>query len=388
MGVQRARRWGVKGTGLFRAAHLFYAGSVVITEPYDIRAIAILVAVGLTSVVLYASALRRGWFAPHLVWADVLVTGCVLPWIAVAVISEGPAVEPHGWLLVQALSAGTAAVVGLGWRGAVVSVALLLMTSMAVHQAVPESEWTVVLEHMSAVLVSVGFAAAGWWYLRREGSMLDAAQERAVAAETALARQAERTIHHAALHDTVLATLTTIAGGQVDANAASVRDRCAREAAYLRRLIQLADAPHHDSGRVHRCGPLGEGAANTGAALEEAVRSAEGLGLTVFAQYHAVPDLPGEVAESLAAAVSEAFNNVRRHAGTDVAYLTIVGSSAGVEVTVADRGIGFDTSRADHRETGTGLRRSIQGRLATVGGSARVDSQPGEGTVVELRWPT
>ncbi|MFK0258862.1 sensor histidine kinase [Streptomyces sp. NPDC090445] len=343
---------------------------------------------GVITVVLYASALVRGRFAPHLVWADVLVTGCVLPWIAVAVISEVPAVEPHGWLMVQGLSAATAAVAGLGWREAVLSVALLLMTSLAVHQAVPGSEWTEVLDHISAVLVVVGWAGAGWWLLWREGSMMDAAQERVVAAEAALARQAERTTHFAALHDTVLATLTTIAGGQVDANAPSVRDRCAREAAYLRRLVQLGDTSHHD--RIHNAprGPLEKGLANTGAVLEEAVRSAEGLGLTVLAQYHAVPDLPGEVAESLAAAVTEAFNNVRRHAGTDRAYLTVVGGSAGVEVTVADQGIGFDTSKADRRDTGTGLRRSIHGRLASVGGSATVDSRPGEGTVVELRWPT
>ncbi|NXY94820.1 hypothetical protein HYE82_10525 [Streptomyces sp. BR123] len=361
---------------------------MVVKDPYDIRALALLVAVGVITVVLYASALRHGRFAPRLVWADVLVTGCALPWIAVAAISEGPAVEPHGWLMVQGLSAATAAVVGLSWREAVLSVALLLTTSVTVHQAVPGSEWTGVLDHIGAVLVVVFWTGAGWWYLWREGSMMDAAQERVVATEAALARQAERTTHFAALHDTVLATLTTIAGGQVDANAPSVRDRCAREAAYLRRLVQLGDTPPHHE-RVHNAerGPLVKGAANTGAVLEEAVRSAESLGLTILAQYHAVPDLPREVAESLAAAVTEAFNNVRRHAGTDLAYLTVVGGSAGVEVTVADQGIGFDSSRAGHRDAGTGLRRSIHGRLATVGGSATVDSRPGEGTVVELRWP-
>ncbi|WP_219691680.1 sensor histidine kinase, partial [Streptomyces anatolicus] len=376
-----ARGFAVKAVGLFRIAHLVYAADVVATGPSDWRSVGLLAAVGAVTLLLYGSALLRGWFHPRWVWADVLLTGCVFPWVAVAAIGDGPAVEPHGWLMVQALSSAAAAMVALGLRGAAWAVLLLLSTSLSVYEVVASPTLPALFDHFTAVVEAAALAGAGWWYLRRQGSRLDLAQERAVVAETARARQAERVAHHAALHDTVLATLTTIAAGRVDANAPAVRDRCAREAAYLRRLVQAYEEPPRHSGLP------APGGMSTWAALEEAARSAESLGLKVTAQYDAVPDLPREVAHALAAAVSEALNNVHKHARTPLAYLTVFGSTGGVEVVVADRGIGFDTSDRSHRRAGTGLRRSVHGRMAAIGGSAEVDSRPGEGTVVELRWP-
>src|SRR5690606_41940090 len=88
------------------------------------------------------------------------------------------------------------------------------------------------------IVASDVIARVFWWYLRRQGSRLDAATAQAVAAEAARARYAERIAHHRALHDTVLATLTAIASGRADPAAPPVRERCAREAAYLRRPIQ------------------------------------------------------------------------------------------------------------------------------------------------------
>jgi len=49
-----------------------------------------------------------------------------------------------------------------------------------------------------------------------------------------------------------------------------------------------------------------------------------------------------------------------------------------------DRGRGFDPERTAH---GLGLSRSVYARLREVGGRAGVDSAPGEGAQVELRWP-
>ncbi|GLX23535.1 sensor histidine kinase [Streptomyces lavendulae] len=374
----------MKATALFRLAHLIAAAGVVLEDRVDGRSVALLACVCAVSVVLYVPALVRGWFSAAGVWADVLVTGCALPWVAVAVIGEGDAVAPHGWLMVQSLSTAATAVVAFRWRGAALAVALLLATSPAVHAVLPEPDPSGVLDHFSAIATCVALAGGGWWYTRRQGLLLDAAHGRAVALEAARARQAERTAHHAALHDTVLATLTTIGAGRVDANAPAVRERCAREAAYLRRLVESEeghDLPH---------GPPPSGAAGARAALEEALHRAEALGLTLKAQFHAVPELPREVCDALAAAVSEALNNVSRHAGTDTARVTVVGGTGGgVEVTVADRGIGFDVSGPGGSGSGggTGLRRSVRGRLAAVGGVAFVDSHPGEGTVVELRWP-
>jgi len=50
-------------------------------------------------------------------------------------------------------------------------------------------------------------------------------------------------------------------------------------------------------------------------------------------------------------------------------------------VSIVDRGQGFDPTQAG---TGVGVAGSTQGRLADVGGTARLGSAPGQGTAVEL----
>lgn len=142
------------------------------------------------------------------------------------------------------------------------------------------------------------------------------------------------------------------------------------EAAYLRRLVQQ----HAEE----------DAAPGTAAAVEQAVRSAECLGLRVTAQYRDLVEIPAPAAAALGSAVTEALNNVLRHAGTGHAYVTVTGTGGGVEVTVVDRGTGFDPRAV---EKGLGLRSSIHGRMREAGGAAEVDSASGEGTRVALRWP-
>jgi signal transduction histidine kinase len=61
------------------------------------------------------------------------------------------------------------------------------------------------------------------------------------------------------------------------------------------------------------------------------------------------------------------------------------GESAGIEVVVADEGVGFDpTTVGAHR---FGLALSVHDRMDAAGGYAVVESAPGRGTVVRLRLP-
>ncbi|GAB2714789.1 ATP-binding protein [Kitasatospora kifunensis] len=368
-GLHRARSFMVLATLLYRVSHLV-GGFLVLTQHHLDGAVCwvVLGAAVLSSVLVYRGALSGGWFAARPVWLDVLFCGCVLPFVAVAWGGER---EPAAiaWILLLGSSASATAAVTLerGWLGG--ALALLVAAHLTVCQTVGASA-AVLGGDLNSMASSAVLAWVFWWYLRRQGQLLESANARALAAEAHKARYAERLEHHRALHDTVLATLTAIAGGGIDANTPLVRERCAREAAYLRRLIQrTADEEDHPQ---------------VGAALEEAVRSAESLSLRVTAQYHNLPEVPAEVAGALGDAVTEALNNVLRHAGTGHAYLTATGSPGRVLVTVVDRGAGFDPEGVVH---GLGLRRSVHARLSEVGGRADVDSSPGEGTCVELRWP-
>lgn len=371
-GLQRAQSFMVLATLLYRASHLA-VGVLAVTQHRQAHALqyaALLAALGL-SVLGYGTALRRGWFDRRHIWADVLVLGCLLPLVLCA---WGGVREPAplGWAMLLGGSASAAAAITLERSHVLVAVALLVVTHLVGYQWVGASR-AVIGGHLNSLLSSAVLAWVFWWYLRRQGRLLDDTNARALAAEAHKARYAERLEHHRALHDTVLATLTVLATGAIDANAPEVRERCAREAAYLRRLVQQnADE---------------DGPREIGAALEEAVGSVERLQLRVTAQYHDLPEVPLEVAAAFADAVTEALNNVQRHAGTGHAYLTATRSADGQEgvvVTVVDRGPGFDPERC---VPGLGLRGSILGRMAEAGGRATVDTAPGEGVRVEMRWP-
>ncbi|MFC5144913.1 sensor histidine kinase [Streptomyces aureoversilis] len=359
-------------TLLYRASHLTVGVLAVVhrRSHLPLQYVGFAVALGV-SVLVYGTALRRGWFDRRHIWADVLVTGCVLP---LALCAWGGVREPAtiGWAMLLGGSASAVAAIALERLQALAVVALLVVTHLIGYQAVDASP-AVIVGHLNSLVSSAILTWAFRWYLLRQGRLLDQANARALAAEAHKARYAERLEHHRALHDTVLATLTTLASGGIDANAPEVRERCAREAAYLRRLIQqTADEVHHRE---------------IGTALEEAVGSVESLQLRVTAQYHDLPQVPPEVAAALGDAVREALNNVRRHAGTGHAYLTATGDpdgGGGAVVTVVDRGPGFDPERY---EPGLGLSGSVHGRMAEVGGRAVVDTAPGEGVRVELRWP-
>jgi signal transduction histidine kinase len=99
-----------------------------------------------------------------------------------------------------------------------------------------------------------------------------------------------------------------------------------------------------------------------------------------------VGDLPVDDAlAGLAAATREALVNAAKHSGAASADLYAEVTADRVQVFVRDRGIGFDPSAvpADRR----GLRDSLSGRLARLGGTAEIRSAPGEGTEVELVLP-
>jgi signal transduction histidine kinase len=88
---------------------------------------------------------------------------------------------------------------------------------------------------------------------------------------------------------------------------------------------------------------------------------------------------------ALGAAAREALLNAAKHSGAPSADLYSEVTPERVSVFVRDRGKGFDPATVpDDRR---GLRDSVSGRLARLGGTATVRSAPGEGTEVELVLP-
>ncbi len=97
--------------------------------------------------------------------------------------------------------------------------------------------------------------------------------------------------------------------------------------------------------------------------------------------------LPAPIEAACFRLVQEALTNVVRHARATEVTVTVVERRGGVEVTVCDNGVGFDPRALEAgARTGIGLL-GLQERAALVGGTVRVDSAPGEGTTVRVRYP-
>ncbi|MEU1077657.1 MULTISPECIES: DUF5931 domain-containing protein [unclassified Streptomyces] len=95
-------------------------------------------------------------------------------------------------------------------------------------------------------------------------------------------------------------------------------------------------------------------------------------------------------ARELAAAVSAALDNVRRHAGESAqAWILVEDWGDEVIVTVRDDGPGIPEGRLAQAEGEgrLGVALSIRGRLRDLGGTAELISVPGQGTEVELKVP-
>ena len=322
--------------------------------------------------IVYATVLpRRGWTR----WA---VAGdlAVIALLCLAHRWVVPAAALAGWSTWLAVVASSALIVAalskypvLGLTGVVAVPAAYAVGSRLAGLPVPGLVVLLALQGLGAALL---FRA-----LRRQARAADrgiADQEAQQREEVVRAgRRAEERWHHRLLHDSVSATLTVVAGGGAT-NSPTLRAQADRDLAVVESLQRPATVP------------------DTVAPASDPVPLAARLGPVLAAQpglrvEGTVGDalVPAPVAAALAGAVGEALANTARHAGVNRLRLRTWAERGGVRVELVDGGRGFDPGRVPaHRR---GLRESIRARLAEVGGAADVESRPGAGTRVLLRWP-
>lgn len=225
--------------------------------------------------------------------------------------------------------------------------------------------------HAATLLVQTGCTAMLATVMRRRSRQADLAfaDFQRLAREAVIARSARATERqqNRDLHDTVLSTLTVVGLGAVRTPSAALRERAAAD---LRTLGLLSGA------RAATCGPT---------ALDDRLR-------TVLAQQRGLPVtfrlepcvVPAEVADALADSTAAALSNVARHAPGATTRLRLHREADAVVVELVDDGPGFDPDAVPaHRY---GLRESVRGRMAELGGRAEIDSAPGRGTRVRLEW--
>ena len=92
-----------------------------------------------------------------------------------------------------------------------------------------------------------------------------------------------------------------------------------------------------------------------------------------------------EVVSAMTEATIQAIHNSITHAGPNASReLSLKSSKSGLKIVILDDGKGFRVSQVNRGRLG--IKVSIIGRMESVGGSAHVMSQPGQGTTVVLEW--
>jgi signal transduction histidine kinase len=332
--------------------------------------------------------LRRRRPSPFLVCADSAVY-VVLALCAQQCVPPAVRDDMFSWL---AISMSGQLIVPAWYAPGLVSFVLTLISPMAfwAGAALQPVTDTRTLAQAAALLLIVGLVHMyGRRVLCGRAAVADADLDRAdQAARTqyAILRAGiERREHERLLHDTVLNTLTALTrtGGVATAGVVS---RCRQD-------VELIAGALPDAGDLATNGGRPVGDLLSEVRVVAAHMRVRGLHVHVEIDDREKQVVPPRVVRAISNAAREALSNVAAHAGTGEAWvsacLTAPDGDADVpcrlQVTVRDRGIGFDPARVDRARLG--LQRSIVERTAECGGQARIWSQPGQGTVVSLCWP-
>ncbi|UBQ01568.1 sensor histidine kinase [Curtobacterium sp. TXMA1] len=311
-----------------------------------------------------------------------LLTGGVCTWWFTTIVQRE---VPAGWVTSYLLSLAVIPLVLVGGAGAVASRVVVwsiggflvgrLATGIAVLQGGgPPRPLVLAWVTLAFVVALVLFTSRNTARSERvQPELLRSAREEHVSAYRA-GIEAEAA---AILHDTVLNHLGAIAlapDGPMDPQLARTVEA---DVAMLTGKQWLAPAD-----RSAEPDPAAAGAEFT-AMVDE--HRAEGLAVAVTGDPAALARLDPPAATALLRAVGQCLANVRKHAGTDAAEVSVFDDGASCTVMVVDDGRGFD-----EQETGSdrmGLRGSVRERIGRVGGDVQVWSSPGSGTSVMMSVP-
>jgi signal transduction histidine kinase len=282
-----------------------------------------------------------------------------------AMLARHASTMPSFWVIAAVL----AWAVIKGWPGGIAAAVLMSLLDLSVHTEGPAgpngTTWgNIFLLFLAAGVV--GYSAG----LIREATEARAEAERVAAIVTERARLAR------AVHDGVLQVLALVQrrGAEIGGDAAELGSLAGEQEVALRALVQ-GDAS-----------VLSAGDSTSTVDLVEAMSRLASATVTVSASVSRLP-VPRSVGDELTSVVRACLDNVARHVGPQAPAWVLVEETAGrVVVSVRDDGSGIPEGRLEQAagEGRLGVRQSIRGRMADLGGQAELTTAEGGGTEWEL----
>jgi signal transduction histidine kinase len=365
-------------TPLWRAAQVFrllsciYATGFQIAINPDLRRPGlgwVLFAVLIAWSAACAFAYLRGFGRrPAWVLAELLIV-VLLMWSNKIVTSPQWAADNQTWpTTLWASNPTISAAIQLGPVGGMLAGLVVMATNFAVKNYLALNlghNATVIIE--LAIGMAIGMAAQT---ARRAHDELQRA-----ARLTAAVQERERLSRK--VHDGAIQVLALVAkkGHEIGGATAELADLASEQERALRRwLVSTDDDQDRDGATVD---------------LRMLLRRRESDRVSMSLPGTAVP-LRRWMGTELDAAVGNALDNVRAHAGPDAhAFVLVEDLGDCVLVSVRDDGVGISSGRLEEAtaQGRLGISQSIVGRLTSLGGSAQLRSDPGEGTEWELSVP-
>ncbi len=306
---------------------------------------------------------RRAWVLAELVVVVVLMLSTDV------VASRRWALDNQSWpTTLWASNATLSAAIEFGAAGGMLTGVAVMIASAVVKGYLNINlgrNATVIVE--LAVGLAVGMAAQT---ARRSHQELERAVRLSAAVE-----ERERLSRH--VHDGVIQVLALVTkrGRELGTTGIELARLAREQERALRRLVTSADVIfERDATTIDLRNLLSH-------------REVDGVSMSLPAT--PVP-LKRQVASELDAAVGNALDNVRWHAGNGAhAFVLLEDLGDAVAVSVRDDGVGIGSGRlAEAAAQGrVGIAKSIVGRLVSLGGSAELHTEIGAGTEWELRVP-
>lgn len=254
---------------------------------------------------------------------------------------------------------------------------LLSASWFIANQILFEASRTLQVALDAAYILVFGYAIAGLVQLVRERAA-DVDEANTTAIQSAIdkastdAIERERSRLDALVHDQVLHSLILAARAESSSDQAAAAESA-------RSAITSLIAAQDDSEVIRSVTPVGLFRAIEKAALELDSR------IEVTSKTGGSEEIQAEVAQAMTEATLQALDNAIRHSKASRISL-VLDSPEDFLLTfeISDDGIGFRPGRASRDRIG--IRTSIEARIQAIGGAANIESAPGQGTKVSLRW--
>ncbi|MBI5632815.1 MAG: PAS domain S-box protein [Nitrospirae bacterium] len=224
------------------------------------------------------------------------------------------------------------------------------------------------------------------WVMGRVWSFRDITERQRLAGRLISAQEEELRRLSRELHDDLTQRLAVLAigAGKLEVELGKLPEACRKVSQIKDQLIRVSEDVHAISRQLHPTilDDLG---------LVRAIESECATLMRrdnfeiVFEFFEVSAAIPKDAALCLYRIVQEGLKNIVRHSNARDAEIFLRGTEDGICLTIADNGVGFDPAEVRHRP-GLGLS-SMRERVSLVGGEYSIESQPGNGTVINVCVP-